>query len=136
MVSSELQQAGGAGGGIGEVGIEEAPAVLHFVVGGEVVPAKAEVEGELVVDLPVVAEVGRSDPVTAAEFADGLESLREGASASTAPSMKLAKELPEAVFRLFALALYCAVELELKGSSTRPGGARWGRRHWSAATRR
>ena len=73
MVSGELQQAGGAGGGIGEVGIEEAPAVLDLVIGAEVVPAEAEVEGELVVHLPVVADVGGGEAIAAAEFADGLE---------------------------------------------------------------
>ena len=72
-VSRKLEHARRTGCCVGEVRVEEAPAVLHFVVGGEVVPAKAEVEGELVVDLPVVAEVGGSDPVAAAEFADGLK---------------------------------------------------------------
>src|ERR1700730_9357597 len=39
---------------IGQIGIEKAPAVLDFVIGAEVVPAKAKVEREFAAYLPVV----------------------------------------------------------------------------------
>ena len=47
VVAGELERAGGAGDAVGERGVEEAPTVLNLMEGGEVVPAQAEVEGEL-----------------------------------------------------------------------------------------